>query len=47
MGTPTGSETRPVPYGDALQGFDGVEIWIALCDGPVETWAVLEKVELV
>jgi len=46
-GTPTGSETRPLPHGDTLQGFDGVEIWVALCDGPVETWTVLEKVELV
>ena len=47
MGVPTGSEPRPPPYGDILQGFDGVEIWAALCDGPVETWTVLEKVELV
>lgn len=47
IGIPTGSETRPIPHGDELQGFDGVEIWAALCDGPVETWTVLEKVELV
>lgn len=47
VGISTGSETRPVPYGDGLQGFDGVEIWVVLCDGPVETWTVLEKVELV
>ncbi|KAF9653064.1 hypothetical protein BDM02DRAFT_2122023 [Thelephora ganbajun] len=47
LGVPTGSGTRPLPHGDALQGFDGVEIWIAYCDGPVETWTVLEKVELV
>ena len=46
-GIPTGSETRPLPHGDALQGFDGVEIWAVLCDGPVESWTVLEKVELV
>lgn len=47
MGIPTGSETRPLPHSDLLQGFDGVEIWVALCNGPVETWTVLEKVELV
>lgn len=47
IGTPTGPETRPPPHGDTLEGFDGVEIWAALCDGPVETWTVLEKVELV
>ena len=46
IGIPTGSETRPLPHGDTLQGFDGVEIWVALCDGPVETWTVLEKVAL-
>ena len=47
IGVPTGSETRPLPRDDGLQGFDGLEIWVALCDGPVETWTVLEKVELV
>ena len=47
MGIPTGSETRPTPHDDALRGFDGVEIWVTLCDGPVETWTVLQKVELV
>jgi len=47
VGVSTGSETRPIPDGDALLGFDGAEIWVALCDGPVETWTVLEKVELV
>jgi len=47
IGIPTGSEPRPAPHGDELQGFDGVEIWVAFCDGPVETWTVLEKVELV
>jgi len=47
IGIPTGSETRPLPHNDSLQGFDGVEIWVAHCDGPVETWTVLEKVELV
>lgn len=46
IGTPTGPGTRPRPYDDALHGFDGVEIWAVLCDGPVETWTVLEKVEL-
>jgi len=46
IGIPTGSETRPQPHGDALRGFDGAEIWVALCDGPVESWTVLEKVVL-
>lgn len=46
VGVPTGAGTRPLPHGDTLRGFDGVEIWVALCDGPVETWTVLEKVEL-
>jgi 2',3'-cyclic-nucleotide 3'-phosphodiesterase len=46
IGIPTGSGTRPLPHGDALQGIDGTEIWVALCDGPVETWTVLEKVQL-
>lgn len=46
LGVPTGSETRPLPQGDALRGIDVAEIWVALCDGPVETWTVLEKVEL-
>lgn len=46
IGTPTGPGTRPRPYDDALHGFDGVEIWAVLCDGPVETWTVLERVEL-
>lgn len=46
IGIPTGSETRPLPQGDALSGIDAVEIWVALCDGPVESWTVLEKVEL-
>jgi 2',3'-cyclic-nucleotide 3'-phosphodiesterase len=47
IGIPTGSGTRPLPHGDTLHGFDGAEVWVALCDGPVETWTVLEKVELV
>ena len=46
IGTPTGSGTRPPPQGDALRGIDGSEIWVVLCDGPVETWTVLEKVKL-
>ena len=45
-GIPTGTDARPLPQDDVLQGFDGVEIWAALCDGPVETWTVLKKVEL-
>ena len=47
VGISTGSETRPIPDGDALLGFDGAEIWVVLCEGPAETWTVLEKVELV
>jgi len=31
---------------DVLKGFDGAEIWAALCDGPVETWTVEGKVKL-
>lgn len=46
VGIPTGSETRPLPQNDALRGIDVVEIWVVLCDGPVETWTVLEKVKL-
>jgi len=46
IGTPTGSETRPLPQGDTLRGIDGAEIWVAFCDGPVETWTVLKKVGL-
>jgi hypothetical protein len=29
-----------------LSGFDGEEIWIVRCEGPVEQWEVLEKVVL-
>lgn len=29
-----------------LTGFEGTEIWVAKCDGPVESWTVLEKVKL-
>lgn len=29
-----------------LSGFDGEEIWVVICEGPVEEWKVLEKVEL-
>ena len=46
IGIPTGSEARPLPQGDALRGIDVAEIWVVLCDGPVETWTVLEKVGL-
>ena len=46
IGTPTGSSSRPPPHSDALEGFDGVEIWIVSCDGPIETWSVLEKIKL-
>ena len=27
----------------SLPGFDGVEIWVVKCDGPVETWEVDER----
>jgi len=47
LGIPTGSKTRPLPYSDTLRGFDGVEIWAVLCDGPVDTWTALEKIKLV
>ena len=46
IGISTGSETRPLPQDDTLRGINVTEIWVALCDGPVETWTVLEKVEL-
>ena len=32
--------------GDLLDGFDGAEIWIALCDGPVPTWIVKDRIKL-
>lgn len=32
--------------GHKLSGFDGEEIWIVRCEGPVEQWKVLEKVAL-
>lgn len=31
---------------DLLHGFDGTEIWAAMCDGPVETWTIRAKVKL-
>ena len=31
---------------DLIDGFVGSEIWIALCDGPVETWVVKDKIPL-
>ncbi|GJE96436.1 cyclic phosphodiesterase-like protein [Phanerochaete sordida] len=31
---------------DLLDGFDGGEIWIALCDGPVPTWTVKDRIKL-
>lgn len=38
------------PSGDAgkdlVDGFDGGEIWIALCDGPVQTWEIKERIQL-
>jgi 2',3'-cyclic-nucleotide 3'-phosphodiesterase len=32
--------------GYKLYGFDGEQIWIVRCEGPVEQWKVLEKVVL-
>jgi len=32
--------------GHKLFGFDGGEIWVVNCQGPVEEWEVLEKVAL-
>ncbi|KAJ7775193.1 2',3'-cyclic-nucleotide 3'-phosphodiesterase [Mycena metata] len=31
---------------DWLSGFDSPEIWIARCEGPVETWTVEKKISL-
>lgn len=31
---------------DVVDGFNGGEIWIASCDGPVETWSVKDKIRL-
>ncbi|KAL4246112.1 hypothetical protein ABKN59_003285 [Abortiporus biennis] len=31
---------------ELLTGFEGGEIWIAVCDGPVPTWKVAEKIKL-
>ncbi|KAI0080556.1 hypothetical protein K474DRAFT_207938 [Panus rudis PR-1116 ss-1] len=31
---------------DLINGFEGTEIWLALCDGPVETWQIKEKILL-
>ncbi|KAH9900876.1 hypothetical protein C8Q73DRAFT_637494 [Cubamyces lactineus] len=30
-----------------LDGFDGEEIWVVRCDGPVSAWEVMEKIPLV
>ncbi|EPQ57976.1 LigT-like protein [Gloeophyllum trabeum ATCC 11539] len=32
--------------GDVLRGFEGGEIWIAKCEGPVSEWQVLERIFL-
>jgi hypothetical protein len=29
-----------------LSGFDGEEVWVVRCEGPVKQWEVLEKVVL-
>ncbi|KAJ7438496.1 2',3'-cyclic-nucleotide 3'-phosphodiesterase [Mycena latifolia] len=31
---------------DWISGFDSPEIWVARCEGPVETWTVEEKIAL-
>ncbi len=31
---------------DLYSGFEGAEIWIASCDGPVPTWEIKEKIRL-
>ncbi|KAH9950249.1 hypothetical protein B0H21DRAFT_819381 [Amylocystis lapponica] len=31
---------------DVLEGFDGEEIWVVRCEGPVPSWEVLQKVVL-
>ncbi|KAI0700001.1 hypothetical protein BC835DRAFT_1329528 [Cytidiella melzeri] len=31
---------------DVVSNFEGGEIWLALCDGPVETWTVEDKIVL-
>lgn len=31
---------------DVVDGFDESEIWIAVCDGPVETWEVTDRIKL-
>ncbi|KAI9061481.1 hypothetical protein FKP32DRAFT_1631088 [Trametes sanguinea] len=31
---------------EILDGFDGEEIWVVKCDGPVPTWEILEKIPL-
>jgi len=33
--------------GDFLTGYEGAEIWIVSCEGPVPEWKVLEKIPLV
>jgi 2',3'-cyclic-nucleotide 3'-phosphodiesterase len=34
------------PARELIDNFDGCEIWIALCDGPVDTWEVKERIRL-
>ncbi|CAL1705229.1 unnamed protein product [Somion occarium] len=31
---------------DVIDGFVACEIWIALCDGPVEAWTIKDKIQL-
>ncbi|KAI0672715.1 2',3'-cyclic-nucleotide 3'-phosphodiesterase [Trametes maxima] len=37
-------EAEQVP--EILEGFDGEEIWVVRCEGPVPEWEVLEKIPL-
>ncbi|KAF9013926.1 2',3'-cyclic-nucleotide 3'-phosphodiesterase [Cyathus striatus] len=31
---------------DWISGFEAAEVWIAKCEGPVETWEIIEKIPL-
>ncbi|CCM04416.1 uncharacterized protein FIBRA_06593 [Fibroporia radiculosa] len=39
-------EVGPGTEPDLLSGFEGAEIWIAKCDGPVPGWEVVDKISL-
>ncbi|OSD08345.1 hypothetical protein PYCCODRAFT_1379845 [Trametes coccinea BRFM310] len=38
------AEGEQVP--EILDGFDGEEVWVVRCEGPVPTWEILEKIPL-